>query len=269
MGLLSYIRLLRIRDWLAYFLIVTFGFLVSKGYAYSLISISAFYLLVFLMLGFGFSINDCFDVESDRLNKLKQNPVAKKEIEFKRAFLFSIFLALSAIALSAFFGLKVFLFCLVLSFLAFSYSSPPLRLKSRPFLDVLSHGLFFGAFLFLLPFLVFSTALKLSHYLLAFSFFYLSAILELRNHLRDYRSDKKAGLKTTVCVLGQKTSEKLTMLLSLSFPIVFFLSFYSQLSLVPFFAITLLFYLVFLSKKNYKALDVYAAALYGLLIMAL
>lgn len=89
MGLLSYIRLLRIRDWLAYFLIVTFGFLVSKGYAYSPISISAFYLLVFLMLGFGFSINDCFDVESDRLNKLKQNPVAKKELEFKRAFLFS------------------------------------------------------------------------------------------------------------------------------------------------------------------------------------
>jgi len=116
---------------------------------------------------------------------------------------------------------------------------------------------------------VFSTALKLSHYLLAFSFFYLSAILELKNHLRDYRSDKKAGLKTTVCVLGQKTSEKLTMLLSLSFPIVFFLSFYSQLSLVPFFVITLLFYLVFLSKKNYKALDVYAATLYGLLIMTL
>lgn len=258
-----YFKILRIKNWAGRLVIAFFGFVISKGYAASLPDIVLFGAILFLFLGFGFSINDCFDTEEDKYDKNKNKLIVGKEISFRNSLFFSISLALLGVTLSAFLGIKVFLFCLILFSIIFFYSAPPLRFKSKPFLDLISHGLFFGALIFFLPLFVFKIQLSLFHYLLAFSFFYFSIILELRNHLDDYGADKKAGLKTTVCLLGCKNSEKILKYLVIFYPLSIFpvyLLFFNQY-LILFFILTIIFLVCFLFgirwAKIYYILDVY------------
>jgi len=261
-----YVRLLRIRNWLGYFLLSVLGFIVAEGFSYPILDICVLYLLVILFLGFSFTINDCFDVEEDKLDSSKRNPVATGELPFKKGFFFSISLAIAGISLSLFFGLKLFLFYLTLTIISLFYSAPPIRFKSRFLLDLISHGLFFGAFLFILPVISFNIELTQIHYLIAFSIFYFSVILELRNHLEDYESDKGANLKTTVCVLGKDKSKKIIDTLALIFPGILLLVLYQQY-LYAFLILSLAFYITFLTQRRYRVIDIYANISYGLLIL--
>ena len=176
-------------------------------------------------------------------------------------------------ALSMIFGLKIFLFCLAGTLIVFSYSAPPFRIKSRPWLDLISHGLFAGVFFVVLPFLVFNVQMTLFHYLITFSIFYLSVTLELRNHLEDYETDKNAGLRTTVCVLGYERSDSLLKYLAILYPLILLPIFLliSQKYLFLFLIFTLIFLFLLLFKKNskivrnYKAMDIYTILSLGLL----
>jgi len=270
----SYLKLLRIKNWRGYFLIASLGFFLSRGFLFPVRDIIFFYLIILLLSGFGFSINDCFDTEEDKLDKDKENIIVLKKISFKSGLVFSILLAVLGLVLSMKFGLMVFLFCLVEILLILFYSSPPLRIKSRPLLDLVSHGLFAGTLLFLIPVLIFSKNLILLHYLVAFSIFYFSVTLELRNHLEDYETDRKADLKTTVCVLGYKKSEKLLRYLAIFYPVTLtpiFLLINWQCFLI-FLALTLTFLFLVLFKKNcrivrsYGVMDTYAHICFILLI---
>ncbi len=263
----SYFQMLRIKHWLGFFLISTLGFLISKGFLHSFQEIFIFYLMVFLYLGFGFSINNCFDIKEDELSG-KKNPIVLKELSFKKGLIFSLSLAFFGIVLSLFFKFQVFLLYFIMVLMAFSYSAPPLRFKSRFLLDLISHGLFAGSFLFLLPLIIFAPELTWFHYTIIFSIFYFSMISELRNHIEDYENDKKANLKTTVCVLGLKKSKKLVNLLIILFP-PFLLPLFFQKNFLYFLIITMLFYLIFSIKKNYRILDVYTNISYGLVLMGI
>lgn len=272
----SYFELLRVKNWRGYFLIAMLGFVVSKGFLFPIRDIIIFYIILLLLLSFGFSINDCFDTKEDKLDKYKKNPIALKKISFRKGLIFSIFLAILGLALSTVFGPRVFLLCLLSSLLGFFYSSPPLRMKSRPLLDLISHGLFAGALIFFMPLLIFSKDLTLFHYLIAFSIFYFSVILELRNHTEDYETDKAAGLKTTVGFLGLEKSEMLLKYLAIFYPLTLFPIFlitYQQHFLL-FFAFTLIFFFFLLFKKNhqivknYRIMDVYANFSFFLLSIA-
>jgi 4-hydroxybenzoate polyprenyltransferase len=258
-----YFKLLRIKDWRGYFLITTLGFVISKGFLFPIRDIIIFYTLSFFLLAFGFSINDCFDTKEDRLDKDKKNPIALKKISLRNGLIFSILLAVLGLALSTVFGMKVFLFCLMSILIGFFYSSPPLRMKSRPWFDLISHGLFAGALLFLIPVLIFSKELTKFHCLIALSIFYFSVILELRNHIEDYEIDKEAGLNTTVVFLGREKSEKLLRYLAVFYPLTLFpiFLFYQQFFLL-FSILTVIFLFLFQKKdhkiKDYKIIDVYA-----------
>lgn len=270
-----YLELLRAKDWRGYFLIASFGFVISKGFLFSLKDIVAFYAIIILLFGFGFSVNDCFDTKEDKLVKDKKNPVALQKISLKNALIFSMLLAILALALSSLFGTKVFLLCLGSTLLGFFYSSPPLRIKSRPWLDLLSHGLFAGVFIFLIPLLIFAKELTLVHYLIGFSIFYFSIILELRNHIEDYETDKKANLKTTVCIFGLEKSEKLLQYLAVLYPLtllpIFFLLYQQYLWL--FLSLTMVFLFIWRKKyksiKNYRIIDIYASLSFILLVAAM
>lgn len=258
-----YFKLLRIKDWRGYFLITTLGFVISKGFLFPIRDIIIFYTLSFLLLAFGFSINDCFDTKEDRLDKDKKNPIALKKISLRNGLIFSILLAVLGLALSTVFGMKVFLFCLMSILIGFFYSSPPLRMKSRPWFDLVSHGLFAGALLFLIPVLIFSKELTKFHCLIALSIFYFSVILELRNHIEDYEIDKEAGLNTTVVFLGREKSEKLLRYLAVFYPLTLFpIFFFYQQFFLLFSILTVIFLFLFQKNdhkiKDYKIIDVYA-----------
>jgi len=268
-----YFKLLRIKDWRGYFLIATLGFIVSKGFLFALKEIIIFYAIVLLLLSFAFSVNDCFDTKEDGLDKDKKNPIVLQKISFKNGLIFSILLAVLGLALSTAFGMKVFLFCLVLILMSFFYSSPPLRMKSQPWIDLFSHGLFAGALLFLMPVLIFSKELTKFHYLIAFSIFYFSAILELRNHIEDYQTDQAAGLNTTVVFLGREKSEKLLRYLALFYPLTLFpIFFFYQQFFLLFSILTAIFLFLFQKShhkmKDYRIIDVYANLSFVLLSIA-
>lgn len=269
----SYFKLLRIKDWRGYFFIATLGFIISKGFLFPIRDIIIFYALSMLLLAFGFSINDCFDTKEDELDKDKKNPIVLKKISLRKGLILSIFIVILGLILSMMFGLKVFLFCLGSTLLAFFYSSPPLRMKSRPWFDLVSHGLFAGALLFLVPVLIFSKELTKFHYLIAFSVFYFSVILELRNHIEDYENDKVAGLKTTVVFLGREKSEKLLRYLAVFYPLTLFpIFFFYQQFFLLFSILTVIFLFLFQKKhhriEDYRIIDVYVNLSFVLLSIA-
>ncbi len=270
MNFSAYFKMLRVRNWLGYLLISTLGYMIFTKLDTCITETLLFYALVCLYLAFSFSINNCFDIKEDSLKRKKNNPVATGEINRREGIIFSLFLALLGISLSLFRGLNVFCFLFFLIFLSFSYSSPPFRLKSRPFLDLISHGLFFGSLLFLFPSIFFSTHIEILHALIAISLFYFSIILELRNHIEDYKSDKRAGLRTTVCVLGINASKRIAYYLSLFFslsllPIFYMISNHTMLLL--FLTITAIFYLTFYVMKCYRILDIYSSVSYFLVML--
>ena len=218
-----YLKLMRIEGW-GYSYMSVIGLIIAVGLARPFWEIMVFMSMVFAYLGFCFAINQSSDIEEDRLNKCKKNPVAMGELSKKNALIFTSALAVIGILLSAFFGPESLLFYSLLLFLGFIYSWPPIRLKSRFLLDSLSHGLFFGAGLFLMPFVAFGVPVTGTAYGIALVIFYHSLTRQLQNHIWDYEGDKKANLRTTACVLGKETTEKILASMVVLFPIVAYLA---------------------------------------------
>jgi len=258
----SFLNYYRMKDWRAWFGLGVLGFVVAKGFLAPPLDILLFWVIVVLLLAFGFSVNNFFDIKEDK----EKGEVKDLLVQNKKNFLFSVSPGILALFLSSYFGAEIFLFVLIAGLIGFFYSAPPLRMKSRPFLDLISHGLFAGVLIFLFPFLVFGSRLTTFHYLVTFSIFYLSVMLETRNHLEDYRSDFQAGLQTTVCFLGYKKSENLLKYLAFFYPLALFPAFFmlSQNFLFLFLILSCLFLFLFLFRRNFQMIDTY----YGILSYA-
>ncbi len=95
----------------------------------------------------------------------------------------------------------------------FLYSSPPIRLKARPFFDIATY--FLGAFL--LPILSIWAVWKIFNLeLLLFSLiaaFFIASFWPV-NQAIDYEADKKFKVRTTVVALGIKKAAKIGLLFS-------------------------------------------------------
>jgi 4-hydroxybenzoate polyprenyltransferase len=167
-----------------------------------------------LFVWYAFSINNCFDVDTDSLNpnKVKKNPIASGELSFEGWLILFITIALLGMVIASKTNPVMFAVYLLMILLATIYSAP-LRLKARPIVDVLSHGLFFGG----LPFLYGAAVdgrISGIEVLIALSVTLYSFALELRNHLDDYESDLRVGLKTTPIGFGREASKRLVMAFS-------------------------------------------------------
>ena len=214
----SYIKLIRLKAWYAFFLLAFLGYVISGGVVTNPLDTLVFILMISSYVGFSFAINDCFDVEEDRLKESRNNPVASGEITKRSALVFSISLALLGVLLSIWFGFTVFVYLICLTLLSLFYSVPPLRFKTRSPLDILSHGLFFGSLILLLPALIFG-AITSGVLLIAVSIFVLSLSIELWNHIIDFENDSMAHIRTTAYVLGPDRSERVARIFCLIFPI--------------------------------------------------
>lgn len=209
-------RNVRVRDWRAYLAMGMFGFMHNAGFSSPLhfaLSSAEIILTLIFYLAFSFSINNCFDVYSDKSkpDKLVKNPIAAGLITFRVGLLFSVSLALTGafLAYLYFHTLATTLVIYIsMILLAGFYSAPPLRFKSRPPLDLVSHGLFFGSLLYLYGASI-SGEINTYSISTALSILIYSIILELRNHLEDYQADYISGVKTSVYVLGKVKAEKI------------------------------------------------------------
>ena len=245
----SYIKLVRLKAWYAFFLLAFLGFFISGGVVTNLLDILVFFLMISAYVGFSFAINDCFDVEEDRLKESRNNPVASGEISRRGGLTFSSFLALLGILLSGWFGFTVFVYFTCLTLLSLFYSVPPLRFKTRYPFDILSHGLFFGSLIVILPALFFGSITS-GVILVGVSIFILSITIELWNHINDFESDSRAQVRTTAFVLGLERSKKIARAFGMIIPITILPLFFDGVYIFLFFALTMIYFAILLNKST-------------------
>ncbi|QDA32008.1 4-hydroxybenzoate polyprenyltransferase [Thermococcus indicus] len=208
------IRNARILDGRAFIGMGLLGLAFSLGTIPDVTRVLMFLVSLVLYVAYAFAINNCFDADTDSINprKRKKNPVASGELGFGAGLASSLAMALLGLMLAATLGTGELVMYLSMTLLATVYSAPP-RIKARPVIDVLSHGAFFGA----LPFLYgayLDGSITMEEWSIAAAVFLYSLALELRNHLEDYESDLKAGLRTTPIVIGRGLSETLVLVFS-------------------------------------------------------
>ena len=205
---------IRVFDWRAYIGIALLGFVRSvEAPPFNMLIYKAlrFTITIIFYLAFTFSINNCFNIKCDahKEAKIKRNPIAAGHITFKEGLILSLCIAFMGLVLSyLWFDKNCFLIYFMMLLLSGAYSAPPLRLKSVPLLDLLSHSLFFGALLYLYG-LLSNGGINLQEASLVVSISLYSIILELRNHLEDYEADLNSETRTTVCYMGYGRSRRL------------------------------------------------------------
>jgi 4-hydroxybenzoate polyprenyltransferase len=161
-----------------------------------------------LAVGFAFMFNDIEDAADDALdpNKVNRNPVSAGLISSSWAYRVTFCVALIAGVLYFFLGLIPFalgMACLVLGVL---YSWKKIRLKRYPVLDLISHVLMLAGLQLLCAFTIFSpiTATRwIAPFIVVVS---ISMYGELFNEVRDLEGDRKAGLKHTAALVGERTA---------------------------------------------------------------
>lgn len=160
-----------------------------------------------LAMTFAFMINDVVDAPDDALNpiKTKSNVISQGLLSYQEGYwIAGAFFLLSAI-LFFFGGLWSFLAGLTTLILSFAYSAPPLRLKSRPIVDVVSHVLMLSALLMLSGYFVYDTQPKQAWWVII-AVTMASAYGQFYNQVDDFETDKQAKLKNTAMLLGKQNT---------------------------------------------------------------
>ena len=211
---------IRITDWRAYFGMALLGFggrIGASPLNFFVHDGLKFAITVALYLAFAFSINNCYDVSCDlqQDQKLRKNPIAMGLVSFREGLAQSLSLALIGIVLAyTWFGVfHLFLYSMLI-FLGGAYSVPPLRFKSIPLVDLITHGLFFGTILYFYGASVAGSP-SAQTIMMGASIFIYSITLELRNHLDDFQADFLSDTRTTVCWTGYAGAKRLLYVLLL------------------------------------------------------
>jgi 4-hydroxybenzoate polyprenyltransferase len=161
-----------------------------------------------LAVGFAFMFNDIEDADDDAYDpaKVNRNPVSAGHISPFGAYLVTFCVALVAGGLYFYLGLIPFalgMTCLVLGVL---YSWKKIRLKRYPVIDLVSHVLMLAGLQLLCAYTIFSpiTGTRwIAPFIVVVS---VSMYGELFNEVRDLEGDRKAGLKHTAAVVGERTA---------------------------------------------------------------
>ncbi len=150
-----------------------------------------------------YAVNDAFDIETDIRNPKKGEKERRiKADEQKTYLLYCILSLVFAIPLLFFSNPQSLSYLAIFLFLSIFYSAPPLRFKSRPFLDFLSNILYAMPGFFAFAQFSGNTVLMLP-ILLAFCW---TGAMHLFSAIPDISSDKNARIQTTATFLGKNSS---------------------------------------------------------------
>ena len=220
-------RLTRIKAyWLTLFSIIALIFLISPQNLFSSRTVIVFLANLFLT-AFVYAFNDVEDATDDYniLEKRKRNPIANSDLTRTQGYLISFLLLLIGLPLLLIISPLVFFSGLVLAFVGFFYSWKPVRFKSMPFIDLISHIICLGVFHFLIFYLTFRFFdLFVIPFLMIIIPF--SLMVEIFFELGDFNVDKKTNIKNTVQRLGRFDMKKLLIsfgvITIIGFTIIFF-----------------------------------------------
>ncbi len=201
------IRLTRYREYLS-FVVVSTSLGAIAAYGQFSWQLGVVLLANELAVAFAFMINDVEDAADDALDaaKAKRNPVSAGMISYRAAYIASFIVAVLSAALYALLGMGPFVIGTACLLIAFLYSWRPVRLKSIPFVDLVSHALMLAGLQFAAAYFTFSSTLGPRFFWLFLMSIGISAYGELFNELRDLEGDKRAGVTHTASVLGPRAA---------------------------------------------------------------
>lgn len=202
-SIFDYLRMLRIGDWIKFYMAVPLaGALLAGAVSAQIILVIIIY---FDIIGYAFTVNNYFDVEIDRLHngkmKSKKNPLASGLISRRGVLLMMLFqigIALISVEMS-FIGLSLVL----LNLLLFTAYSGGVRLKEKFALDIITHGLMFGAVPFLAGFALCKGSISPEILLTSSLPFILAAEALIAHQLVEYEEDV-LSTRTTITMIGKK-----------------------------------------------------------------
>jgi chlorophyll synthase len=149
-----------------------------------------------------YTLNDFFDAPHDALEpaKAERNLFVRYAVDRRRAALgFAIATGLLALGFAAF-GLRGLLGGAVSLAAAWAYSSPPLRLKSRPGLDLATHCIFVQTYTYFLCLLVIDAEwLPIDALILGINFL-ASLSGQLAQQVRDFEVDSRSDVNFATTV---------------------------------------------------------------------
>jgi 4-hydroxybenzoate polyprenyltransferase len=168
------------------------------------------------LTAYGYMYNDLEDAVDDYhdLEKRRRNPVASGEITRGQSYAANLALLGVGLALLAYVGVMTLALGLVFAVVGFFYSWRPLRLKSIPVWDVVSHVLFLGVQQLLITFVAFRPLdwLVVPFLMIVVPF---SLMNEIMHELLDFEVDKETEVSNTVQMYGGFDVRRLLVVLSL------------------------------------------------------
>jgi 4-hydroxybenzoate polyprenyltransferase len=204
----SFIRIKGVINWLA---ISFFGYLLgtsSLDITSNLPSFIFFLISTFFILAFTFAVNNYYDIDTDKQNPRRAhlNALASGAISKQTGKTFLLLFILIPLLLSALMTWEIFAFCIFLISWMGIYSASPLRLKSRPGLDILWH--FIAFFALILWGASLSGSITPLTLLIAISLGIFGIFAQLDNHIHDYPYDKASGATTFAVWIGLPATHK-------------------------------------------------------------
>ncbi len=198
--------MLRVKEWIKFFIFIPIiGAIIAHATAFILCLVG---IIFFCVIGYGFVINNYFDVELDKSNSKKvsqgKNPLSGGNVTKQGSCVLMSVLLLIPLVISYFLSLTGFIFtCLSIVCLTL-YSVRHIRLKERFMLDILVHGLMFGLFPFLAGLTLAGGTVNVLILLIASLFVIISCESLLAHQIKDYHEDFGYS-STTVVRLGLST----------------------------------------------------------------
>lgn len=160
-------------------------------------------------------LNQVFDYRSDRTSSKKDLPIASGIVKESVGVLLSVILLFMGAIASLTISVQAGVATAIVIALSIMYSTPPIRLKARPYVDSLSNGLCYGVFPTLVGWTV-TTPLSPSLIYVCTPLFLLFTGSHLLLAVPDIKDDKESGVTTTAVVLGQQTSVRIATILWLA-----------------------------------------------------
>ncbi len=191
MNVKEYLRMLRVKEWIKFYtLIPLIGAILAHATLFVLILIG---VIFFCVIGYGFVINNYFDVEIDRWNTKKvrmgNNPLSAGKVTKKGTFILMSVLLVIPIALSCFLTPSGVLFTVLSISLLTLYSVNYIKLKERFIVDIITHGMMFGLFPFLAGFTLAEGDLNTLTLVIASLFLIICCEALLTHQINDYDED--------------------------------------------------------------------------------
>jgi len=232
----AHLELLDPVTWISVFPCLAAGVMASgamKGTVHDYLLLFAIFLM-FGPLGTGFSqsVNDCFDLELDRVNE-PSRPIPSGRLSEKEGLWNSIIALLLAMGIGVFFwlhiggvrGMVILISIMGALFVAYIYSAPPLKLKKNIMASAPAVGFSYGLAPFLSANALFGDIRPEALWLASLNFFMAVALIIL-NDFKSAEGDKEGGLKSLTVMIGARNTFLVSFLIiDVVFALLAYLSF--------------------------------------------